>query len=146
MTRPVQLLMGPLLFLCGIVFLYYGQQEASKARALADHGKTAPAQAISITKTRNQLGIDSYRAELTFVAADGFKMDLFSEVPESSVETLKRGGSVDLRYLPEDPNQVEVVGVTGGADNLRLMGIGLLIVGAIVSWWKIFRKGARTGG
>ncbi len=78
-----------------------------------------PAEATIISRTSERVQRQGtwktlWRVGLTFTTEDGQEMRVVQQVSNAFYNSVRKGGTLPVRYLPDDPQQVEVEeGMTG---------------------------------
>ena len=132
---------GFVTLVCGIfaVILAFAAQSAnSTAAALADHGQTAIATVTDkereTTRRRTDSGTrtrTSYEVTYEF-EADSRAQRVTVDVSEEVYDDVSVGDEVEIRYLPEDPQRVEVYpGQMAGSG--KVMGIIAGVFGVVAA-------------
>jgi len=104
-------LLPPALVILGGVLAYTGFGEARTARAMAEHGKAAVAEITAIrSKETSFSGKDqAYKADIRFQTENGQSASVTVVIPVglgSNIRADGKGGSVPIRYLPENPSKI----------------------------------------
>ena len=132
---------------CGLMamgFAWLAQDARTTAQALADHGQTAIATVMDKereTTRRSSSNGGSPRTQTSYSVTYLFEVDSQAQrvevgVPEEVYDAVTVGEQVEIRYLPEDPERVEVFPgqmATGGTAMAVVAGVlGLAAVIAAV--------------
>ena len=122
---------GMILGAYGVAFLGFGLIEVLRTRGLLKSGVQTLGTVIGAE--RDDDTTTTYNPVVQFTTADGRTVEFTSAVGYGSKPDV--GGTLDVRYLPHDPEQAEIDRATTlvlPAAFALLTGLGLLVAGAVV--------------
>ncbi|MEM9844761.1 MAG: DUF3592 domain-containing protein [Pseudomonadota bacterium] len=143
--------------LLGIVVLVItllSESRASLARKFEFESRTVEARVINRYIRQQDGGTDqvSFIVALDFTTPEGERIVLERGVPQESFEEMIPGSRVDVRYLPDTPQRVEVTegAYRSGAIALQRVALGGGILWLLLLWrvgsWAVSAVRAREAG
>jgi uncharacterized protein DUF3592 len=144
MNKLIGYLLGPVVCGMGIFAIVHANSEATNVRALNDHGAVAMAEVTRIgwKQKRTGGGQQQFTVDMEFVTDSKEKISVEDySVPTDLGTEIKanNGATLKVRYLPEDPQKVDLVDYPKNWVATRWAGVAMAVLGAIFTWWK-FRK------
>lgn len=127
LSRSVQLWVGVIFFIVGIVFTVIGIQTASTEQDYQTTGLTVDATVLGKSIERAKRGENSqtrYVVTYRFLSEQGKKIESVTEVPVEEWEGLEAGNRLKVTYLPDAPETNRVDGDNEWIAALVFMGIG----------------------
>ncbi len=126
--------------LLGVAVLYEAYKESSERRALANHGKSAVSQIHEVTWTKKR-GLESnFNLHVSFQTEDDktvrAELSVDSELGKR-VRAEDDFTTIDVRYLPEDPEVAYVAGSNDGSSSQYWGGGAALLFGLGMLVWKL---------
>jgi hypothetical protein len=132
-------LFGPLLIVCGIVLVIVGFDQASKVRLLNNHGKVATAVVSMVHWKKKNFSETGVTADMKFFTEDKQNISVGGvSIPDSVGKQLRdnKGGMLNLRYLPEDPQKVDLVDYPDSPGETKIFGVVIALIGVGIVWWR----------
>lgn len=131
-----------LLAIAGVFFVVVGARMWMRAEGLGSRAEVTQA---TLTEVRQRGDSDTGIVATYAFEVDGVRyhhMGLFSEVPAdiTAEQAADPSGTIEVRYLPEDPSVNEPVSDVTPTATRQLVAIGLglvMIVSAFVRWWMV---------
>jgi Protein of unknown function (DUF3592) len=133
------MLFGPFLIVCGIGLVAVGFSQASKARLLNNHGIVTMAMVTTVHWKKKGFSESDYTADLQFVTEDKQNISVGGlSIPTSVGKQFRdsKGGMLKLRYLPEDPQKVDLADYPDSPGETKIFGVVLALIGVGVMWWR----------
>ncbi|MEM9498823.1 MAG: DUF3592 domain-containing protein [Pseudomonadota bacterium] len=137
-----------------LVVTLLSQSRASLARQFELESRTAEARVTNRYIRQQDGGTDqvSFIVAIRFSTAEGKQVRLERGVPEETYRALRPGATLDVRYLPDDPDTVEVTdgAYRSGAVMLQRLALGGGVVWLVMLWrvgsWAVGAVRAREHG
>jgi len=133
MAIAIRRLLLPLLAcVVGLAALGFSARLYVQSRQVEQHGLLAPVTAIGDGKKVKRSGNRvSFRADVTFTAGDGRRITSAAILSGEALDGFRSGQPLQLRYLPDQPEVVRIVGEEdeGGSWLLVLVGVAALAYG-----------------
>jgi len=133
--RIKRAMLPPLLVIGGAAVIYIGVGEAETAKAMADHGKLAKAEVLSVHW--KEKGVSKrekgFQAEIHYQTEDRREITTMLSVSTELGQQLrddKGQPQLDVKYLPENPEKVVLAGSTDGSGFMYGAGALMMVIGA----------------
>lgn len=127
-----RLLLPSLACVVGLAALGFSARLYVQSRQVERHGLLAPVTAVGDGKKVKRSGNHvSFRADVTFIASDGRRITSAAILSGEALNGFRGGQPLQVRYLPDQPEVVRIVGEEdeGGSWLLVLVGVAALAYG-----------------
>lgn len=131
------------LVIAGPVVFVGGLSSGRDFKALQAEGMEATALIQSIQWKEKRGSSRSFKADVEFKTQEGKDVSAKLSIPSDMGQKLKSdGGSpmVKLRYLPSNPNKVQLLDAKDDSGELMGLGGGMLLLGLGLGWWRLRRR------
>lgn len=141
-----RLLFGVLALIAGVVFCQSALEDWREVKALKDMGVVAQSEPIESYETRRDRRRTSYQVTVVLKMPSGQTVERLETVSHSFIERFRPGMRVDVRYLPNQPGTMEVVGEEPSNWIYYLFAVGVLLLGVgmlgstVLGWRSSTRK------
>jgi hypothetical protein len=126
MAIAIRRLLLPLLaLLIGALALGYSAVFYQQSRDVEQHGIEAPVRAIDNAKKIKRSGNRiTFRAAITYTHRDGTAFTAHGAISDQSIDAFRGGQPMRVRYLPDHPEVIRVVGDEDEGSSWLLVIIG----------------------
>lgn len=138
-------LLPPALVLFGVFMIFGAYTEGKNSKALADHGKTAVATVEGVEWNEKKISgrEKGFKLDVHFETEDKKTITTKLDVPKEMGQRFRDNkiGTVNIKYLPEDPGTVVLEGHTDGSAGMY--GIGAILIAAGVGIF-VYRRRSKA--
>ncbi|UXI65833.1 DUF3592 domain-containing protein [Tahibacter amnicola] len=144
MPTPIRHFVMPVLAaVVGVVTLGNTALHYDESRTVERSGVVVPVKSLENPKWFKRSGKRvSYRADVTFTTVDGRGVTAEAAISDSELARYRSGSSLEVRYLPNQPDVIRLVGEEdeGTSGLLLIVGIGGLAYGTFGIARRVIRK------
>lgn len=125
-----RLIFATIALLAAFVFWQGARDGASERSALEARGRIASSQPIAEYVSRRSGRKTIYYVQIVVRASDGSDVSVLKEVSSNFISSFQPGMRVQVRYLPEQPTTLDIVGEERGMGMLYIAAVLLGVIGA----------------